>query len=204
MLFSMRRTLSFRRRRRVSLRVLAGVAAIIAGLLLAAEALYIPVKAQVAQLMLAHAWTQQLATGAPTRPWPWADFTPVARLDFPTQKRHVLALADASGESLAFGPTLLAASAAPGERGVTVFAAHRDTHFAFIGGLKPGDAVRVETAEGALDYHVTYSEVVRWNASGIEPHDGGNPRLALVTCWPIDGSFRGPDRLVVWAERDGA
>ena len=82
---------------------------------------------------MANAWERQLSTGDPARPWPWADFTPTARLHFPAQNRSVLALTDAAGESLAFGPTLMAASVAPGERGVAVFAAHRDTHFAFLG-----------------------------------------------------------------------
>jgi sortase A len=171
------------------------------GLVATAAALYIPAKAQLSQFLMSRAWDYQLANGQPARPWPWADFTPAAKLDFPAQHRSVLALTDASGESLAFGPTLLAASARPGQRGVTVFAAHRDTHFAFLGQLKPGDKVRVETRDGTVSYRITGSEVVHWNASGIQPHDNGPPRLALVTCWPLDANFRGVLRLVVWGER---
>jgi sortase A len=178
-----------------------GVACLIAGLTLAMAALLIPAKAQLAQFLMARAWSRELATGQPARPWPWADFTPVAKLGFPAQHRSVLALTDASGESLAFGPTLLAASAKPGARGVTVFAAHRDTHFAFLARLKPGDAVEVETRDGAVTYRITGAEVVRWNASGIHPHDNGQARLALVTCWPLDANFHGSLRYIVWGER---
>ncbi len=182
---------------------LAALALLFAGVAFAASALYIPAKAELAQVLMARAWRHELLTGQPARPWPWADFTPTAKLDFPAQRRTVLALTDASGESLAFGPELLAASARPGRPGVTVIAAHRDTHFSFLDELHPGEAVAIETRNGALTYRVTGTEVVRWNASGIQPHDGGASRLALVTCWPINSNFHGPWRYVVWARLEG-
>lgn len=172
------------------------------GLFFIAAALYIPAKAELAQHLMRQAWEKQEVTNTPQRPWPWADFTPAARLDFPSQNRSVLALTDASGESLAFGPTLMAASAAPGEPGVAVFAAHRDTHFSFLENLDPGEQIIVETPKGRQTYTITGSEVVAWNASGITPHDNGPPRIALVTCWPLDAQFRGPMRYVVWATLD--
>jgi sortase A len=183
---------------------LTALALLVAGALIAAQALFIPAKASVAQVLMSNAWEHQLSTGDPARPWPWADFTPAAKLRFPAQHKTVLALTDASGESLAFGPTLMAASAQPGEKGVAVFAAHRDTHFAFLGKVKPGDEIIVETASGPRIFHVTHSEVVRWNASGIHPHAGETPRIALVTCWPLDAKVHGPMRYVVWASAEPA
>lgn len=187
-------------RAEISTRTLSAIAILTAGALIAAQAAFIPAKAQVAQVLMERAWEQQLSTGDLARPWPWADFSPTARLIFPAQHRTVLALTDAAGESLAFGPTHMAASVSPGERGVAVFAAHRDTHFAFLGEVKSGDAIRVETHDGARTFRVTGSEIVRWDASGIVTHDGGNPRIALVTCWPLDAKTHGPMRYVVWAE----
>jgi sortase A len=184
----------------LSTRSLSALALLIAGALIAAQALYIPAKAQVAQVLMSSAWERQLATGDPARPWPWADFTPTARLSFPSQHQTVLALTDAAGESLAFGPTLMAASVTPGERGVAVFAAHRDTHIAFLKGVQAGDLVSVETASGARTFAVTHAEVVRWDQSGIVPNDGGTPRIALVTCWPLEARTPGPMRYVVWGE----
>ncbi len=186
--------------RHASPRALTAIALLIAGALIAAQALYIPAKAQVAQILMSNAWEHQLSTGDPARPWPWADFTPTAKLSFPGQNRTVLAVTDASGESLAFGPTLMAASVKPGARGVAVFAAHRDTHFAFLKDVKPGDEIAVESRDGARRFRVTGSQVVRWDASGIQTHDGGAPRIALVTCWPLDAKTPGPMRYVVWAE----
>lgn len=183
-----------------SLRALAAMAMIVAGGVIAAQAAFMPAKAQVAQVLLDRAWQTRLNTGEPARPWPWADFTPEARLSFPDLQRDVLALSDAAGESMAFGPSRVAASAQPGEPGVAVYAAHRDTHFRFLDRLKPGDPVTVETREGAFHYRVLGSSVVPWNASGISLNPSGASRLALVTCWPLDAKVRGPLRYVVWAE----
>jgi sortase A len=188
------------KRRSLSTRSLSAVALLVAGALIAAQALFIPAKAQVAQVLMANAWERQLSTGDPARPWPWADFTPIAKLRFPAQNETMLALTDAAGESLAFGPTLMAASVQPGDPGVAVFAAHRDTHFSFLDQVESGDVVEVELPEGTRTFRVSHSEVVRWDASSIHPRDGGSPRIALVTCWPLDAKFRGPLRYVVWAE----
>lgn len=198
---------TFRSRRKPqgqSTRSLSALAILIAGSLIAAQALFIPAKAQVAQVLMANAWEHQLSTGDPARPWPWADFTPAAKLRFPAQHKSILAVTDASGESLAFGPTLMSASVKPGENGVAVFAAHRDTHFAFLGKVKTGEEIIVETLAGPRTFRVTHSEVVRWNASGIQPDDGGSPRIALVTCWPLDAKMHGPMRYVVWATEEPA
>lgn len=183
----------------ISTRSLSALALLVAGALIAVQALYIPAKAQVAQVLMSSAWERQLSTGDPARPWPWADFSPTARLSFPAQNKTVLALTDAAGESLAFGPTLMAASARPGERGVAVFAAHRDTHFAFLKDVKPGDTVTIETTDGRHTFSVTGSDIVRWDDSNIVPHDNGPPRIALVTCWPLEAKTPGPMRYVVWA-----
>jgi sortase A len=183
-------------------RTLSALALLIGGGLIAVQAAWIPAKAQVAQVLMTSAWERQLETGDPSRPWPWADFTPAARLEFPSLSRSVLAVTDAGGEGMAFGPIQMAAAVKPGERGVAVFAAHRDTHFAFLGDLKPGDAVVVETPGGPRTFRVTGSEVVSWDASGIVAHDGGRPRIALATCWPLDAKTQGPLRYVVWAEAE--
>ena len=183
-------------------RTLSALALLIGGGLIAAQAAWIPAKAQVAQVLMTSAWERQLETGDPARPWPWADFTPAARLEFPSLGRSVLAVTDAGGEGMAFGPIQMAAAVKPGERGVAVFAAHRDTHFAFLGDLRTGDAVIVETPDGPRSFRVTGSEVVSWDNSGIVAHDGGRPRIALATCWPLDAKTQGPLRYVVWAEAD--
>ena len=62
------------------------------------------------------------------------------------------------------------------------------------------DEIAVDLPEGSRRFRVTGSQVVRWDASGIQTHDGGAPRIALVTCWPLDARTPGPMRYVLWAE----
>lgn len=158
-------------------------------------------KAGLAGRLIDSAWARAV-DGEPTpKPWPWADTWPVARLTAPDHTAHAVVLHEAGGEAMAFGPAWLAQTAEPGAPGVAVIAAHRDTDFAFLRDIVPGDAVEVLRPDGAaLRFTVTHTEVVRHDRSGIVPDDGGPPRLALVTCWPFGVRDPGPLRFVAWAE----
>ena len=177
------------------------LAALIAlvGLTLVGQGLYIHAKAWLAQILLERAFSQGLATAKPVKAWGWADTWPVARIEVPRLKTSEIALAGASGEALAFGPGHLDGTPEAGEPGTAVYAAHRDTNFAFLGEVKAGDDVRITRADGKrFGFRVEGTRVVAWNASGIDPHAAGR-RLALVTCWPLDARTRGPLRYVVEA-----
>jgi sortase A len=169
------------------------------GVIFLGEGLWIKAKAGLAQILLERAFAQSIATGHPVKPWRWADTWPIARISVPRLKASAIALAGGSGQSLAFGPGHLDGTPRLGERGTAVFAAHRDTHFRFLGDLEPGDEITVTRDDGiTFIYEMTDAEIVRWDRSDIDAKaDGFN--LALATCWPIDGTFRGPLRFVVHA-----
>jgi sortase A len=172
-------------------------ALVLGGLALVGAGLWIPAKAVAAQLLLERAFAASLAEGRPVKAWPWADTWPVARIEAPRLRQRVIALEGGSGEAMAFGPGHLSRTPVPGERGTAVFAAHRDTHFAFLAELKPGDEIRVLRADGRIArFEVTGTRVARWNASGIDPNAGGR-RIALTTCWPFGSVTPGPMRYVV-------
>lgn len=169
------------------------------GLTIFAQGAWIQAKAVLAQFLLEDAFAESVATGRPVKPWNWADTWPVARIEVPRLGRSAIALAGSSGQALAFGPGHLDRSAEPGEPGTAVYAAHRDTHFAFLGAVKAGDTIEVTRADGrTFTYETTGSEIVRWDNSGISA-DARGSGLALVTCWPLDGKTRGPLRYVVHA-----
>lgn len=172
----------------------------LAGLALAARGAAIPAKAWLAQVLLDRAFAAGVANGEPVRAWPWADAAPVARIRVPRLGADRIVLSGGSGEALAFGPTLVPGSGRLGERGTAVFAAHRDTHFRFLGRLRPGDLIEVEEVSGRVTrYRAGAGRVVRHDRFGIDRH-GVRPSIALVTCWPLDGRVRGPWRYVVEAE----
>lgn len=182
----------------------ASLALIAAGTALVGQGVWIGAKAEIAQVLLARAWARAIDGETAPTPWPWADTWPVARLSVPALGEHAVVLAEAGGEALAFGPALLTASAAPGEAGISVIAAHRDTHFRFLQHVEPGQTVIIERADAPpLVFRITGSEIVEAARSGIETGNGGPARLALVTCWPFDAVTPGPLRYVVWAEPVG-
>jgi sortase A len=165
--------------------------------------LWIPAKAALAQALIERAWRAARAGTLEPRPWPWADTWPVARLEAPAVGETVYVLADASGRSLAFGPGHLAGTAPPGTPGLSVIAAHRDTHFRFLRRLAAGDRLFVERVDGArLVYRVTDIHIVDARTARIFD-EIERPALALVTCYPFDGLWPGtPLRYVVTAEAE--
>lgn len=173
-----------------------------AGLVLLAQAAWIPAKAALAQVLLERAFARTLAEGAPARPWPWADTGPVARIGFPRLGEHYVVLAGSSGQALAFGPGHVEGTPEAGEPGMAVYAAHRDTQFRSLGRLAVGDAITVERRDRVtFRFRVTGRRVVRWDASGLDPQAPGR-RLVLATCWPLDAVTPGPERLLVEAVLD--
>jgi sortase A len=164
------------------------------------RAAWIEGKAQVAQVLLRHAWRETLAGARDARPWPWADTRPVARLLVPRQGFETFVLAGASGRTMAFGPGHLDGTPLPGEPGNAVISGHRDTHFAFLRRLARGDEVVVETPDGRQRrYAVTTTRIVDRHDVWIVA-DAGDTRLTLVTCYPFDAIRPGgPLRYVVVA-----
>ncbi|MGB0506563.1 MAG: class GN sortase [Pikeienuella sp.] len=172
------------------------------GIALTAKAALIPAKAALGQQLLQSAWSESLETGLPVKPWGWADFTPMAKITAPSLNKSAIALNQASGAAMAWGPGHVTGTAAPGGDGVTAFGGHRDTHMRFLAHLKPGDPVELETADGQrLRYIVTSGKVVDSRAWRFQPPGDGPDTLALTTCWPFDAQTAGPLRFVLYAER---
>src|SRR5258707_12504875 len=105
-----------------------------------------------------------------------------------------IALAGSSGQALAFGPGHVERTPDAGERGVAVYAAHRDTHFSFLRDVAIGDEIDITRSDGRkFRYRADSSSVVRFDDSGIDPLADGH-ELVLSTCWPFDALTPGPDR----------
>jgi len=164
---------------------------------------YIHAKALLAQVLLERAFTEAVATGHPVKPWAWADTWPVARIEIKRLNAGAIVLAGSSGQALAFGPGHVERTPDAGERGVAVYSAHRDTHFAFLKNVTIGDEIDVTRRDGrAFRYRVDATSVVRFDASGIDPLAGGH-ELVLSTCWPFDALTQGPERYLVHATMNG-
>ncbi|WP_065750886.1 class GN sortase [Bradyrhizobium paxllaeri] len=171
----------------------------IIGLILFGQGAYIHAKALVAQVLLERAFDKTIATGHETKPWSWADSWPVARIEVKRLHASAIVLAGSSGQALAFGPGHVERTPDAGERGVAVYSAHRDTHFAFLKNVVTGDEIEVTRSDGKrFRYRVDATSVVRFDASGIYPLADGY-HLVLSTCWPFETLTPGPERYLVHA-----
>ena len=171
----------------------------LAGLILFGQGAWIHAKALLAQVLLERAFAETIATGRDTKPWSWADTWPVARIEVKRLSASAIVLAGSSGQALAFGPGHVEFTANAGERGVTVYSAHRDTHFRFLKDIKIGDEIEVTRRDGkTFRYRADSHSVMRFDQFGIDPLANGYD-LVLSTCWPFDAVTPGPDRYLLHA-----
>jgi sortase A len=156
-------------------------------------AAYIHAKAQLAQVLIGWAWSEsRVSGGLPVKPWPWADTWPVARLEVPGRSPDLYILAGASGHALAFGPGLEVASARPGQPGLSVIGGHRDTHFAFLQGIKTNSHFFLHLPDGeSITYRVTGARIVDITREPRPLSAGVGSELQLVTCYPFDALLPG-------------
>jgi len=178
---------------------------LLAGGCLTARALYLRAKAELAGILIRHAWEQTLATGAPHRPWPWADTHPIARLQIPRLGYDEIVLEGASPRTLAFGPARMSYSARLGEPGNLVLAGHRTSWFRRLEAIAPADEIKV-------DWYASHEKHPRqriFKVSAIRIVDPSNTALlaptdddvlTLITCYPFGHSPHSPQRFIVRAE----
>lgn len=184
---------------RPPLHLVAALLLAISGVGLVGQATYMTLKAMLAQVLLERAFQTGLATGARQKPWHWADTWPVARIAVPRLRASAIVLAGSSGQALAFGPGHVEGTPEAGEPGTAVYAAHRDTHFAFLKDVVAGDLIEVTRADRSIHrFRVTHTAVVPWDASAIDPLAAGQ-HLVLATCWPFADRTPGPLRYLVHA-----
>ncbi len=162
------------------------------------NALWIPVKAELAQHLLERAWLRSLAGEPDAKPWPWADTRAIAILEVPRLGLREIVLEGSSGRNLAFGPTLVN-SGRLDQTSDRILSGHRDTHFSFLKELKTGDLLRLRTVNDIRDYRVSWQESVDSRHQSLLIDDNVD-RLTLLTCYPFEAAMAGgPLRWVVTA-----
>jgi len=181
------------------------IIALTVGILCLAQAAYIPAKAWLSQRLIAVAWHGRDEAGETRRPWPWADTVPIARLHQPRLAVEQYVLQGASGRNLAFGPAHVGVSSAPSQSGNIVISGHRDTHFAWLRDLQPGDELLLERRDRRWRrYRVAETSVHHERESGLVDPLAGD-QLRLLTCYPFVQVDPGtPWRYLITAFPDGA
>jgi len=86
----------------------------------------------------------------------------------------------------------------PGQTGNVGLAAHRDTYFRNLRGIREGDLIRLRTPKGTFEYTVESLRVV--SPTTVEVLDPTpTPSLTLVTCYPFNYVGHAPKRFIVRA-----
>jgi len=151
---------------------------------------YIYAKAQVAQLMLNHAWSKTLKGEKKVTPWDWADTYPVAKISFAKHNKNYIILAGGTGRTMAFGPGHVSSSSLPGQGGNSVIVGHRDTHFSILQNLEHGDIINIQLENKNLSYTVADSFIVdKYQSEVMQEH--GSEMLTLITCYPFNAMQAG-------------
>ena len=88
----------------------------------------------------------------------------------------------------------------PWKDGNSALAAHRDTIFRPLKGVRLGDVLRLKTPHGDFDYRVTETLIVKPDEVWVlDPTPVTT--LTLISCWPFNYIGHAPERFIVRAER---
>jgi sortase A len=88
----------------------------------------------------------------------------------------------------------------PWNEGNSALAAHRDTIFRPLKGVRLGDVLRLKTPHGDFDYRVNETLIVKpEDVWVLDPTS--NSTLTLISCWPFNYIGHAPERFIVRAER---
>jgi len=168
---------------------------------------YLLIKAHFAQYLLIKTWQQQTVAGElknnrEVKPWPWADFYPVAKLSFERFNITQIVLNNDSGQALAFGPGINQIKGALIDRqsaGVVVISAHNDTHFSILKELRLNDRVKLTLKSGRTQVFkvdniaimdTQTEQLILINDDEQYDHNNDNKslikELVLVTCYPFN------------------
>ena len=86
----------------------------------------------------------------------------------------------------------------PGGLGNFVVAAHRDTYFRPLSGIKIGMAIEVVTPEATYTYIVDSFKIIQ--PENVDVLDMGDiPQMTLITCYPFHYIGAAPQRFSVSA-----
>jgi sortase A len=176
---------------------------LITGICLTSRVLYLHAKADLAGILIRHAWKQSIESGQPHAPWPWADTHPVARLQIPRLGYDEIVLEGASPRNLAFGPARLFSGVELGESGNLVLAGHRTSWFKPLEAIAQGESIQLEWFDSHRQSHQRTYRVSKIQV--VEPQDvtllapTSQDALTLITCYPFGRSPRSPQRFIVRA-----
>jgi sortase A len=134
---------------------------------------------------------------------PLAEGDPIGKLEIERLGISVIVLQGVETDTLKLGAGHVPETSMPSDDGNIAIAAHRDTFFRPLEGLKDNDRIRISTLHGVYEYEVNSTEIVDPEDVGVlESKD--YPELTLITCYPFHYIGSAPNRFIVHARRVSA
>ena len=125
---------------------------------------------------------------------------PIGTLEIPRLGLSSVVLEGDDTAALLFGVGHLSDTPLPWHGGNSVFAAHRDTFFRPLAGIRRNDIIRFSTADAEFEYVVKEIKVVESTDLAVL-NATPSATLTLITCFPFDYVGPAPNRFIVKAER---
>jgi LPXTG-site transpeptidase (sortase) family protein len=126
--------------------------------------------------------------------------SPIGIIEIPRLGLSSVVLEGDDTAALLFGVGHLADTPLPWHGGNSVLAAHRDTFFRPLAGIRRNDVIKFSTADAEFEYVVKELKVVKsTELTVLDPTPTAT--LTLITCFPFDYVGPAPNRFIVKAER---
>lgn len=126
--------------------------------------------------------------------------TPIGVLEIPRLGLSSIVLEGDEHAALLLGVGHLSETPLPWHGGNSVLAAHRDTFFRPLEGIRRNDVITFTTADARLEYIVKGTKIVEpTDLEALTP--ASSATLTLITCFPFHYIGPAPQRFVVTAER---
>jgi sortase A len=126
-----------------------------------------------------------------------------ARLRIPRLRLTTMVEEGVSNSTLRRSAGHIPGTALPGRPGNVGVAAHRDTHFRSLSGIRKRDRIVLSTVTRDYKYEVISTKIVSpKDVSVLAPSKGQNT-LTLVTCYPFYYVGHAPKRFIVRARQIG-
>jgi sortase A len=120
----------------------------------------------------------------------------IGRVEIPRLRISAIVRSGVDNKTLKRAVGHVPSTALPGERGNVGIAAHRDTFFRNLKGVREGDLIRMVTPEGTWEYQVDSTKIVLpKNVEVLDPTPEN--AITLVTCYPFNYVGSAPKRFIV-------
>ena len=126
----------------------------------------------------------------------------IGELEIPRLRVSVMIFEGDDSEILKQGAGHIPGTALTPGRGNIGIAAHRDTYFRPLRGIRANDVIALKTPTGTSRYSVTEATIVRPSDVGVLARAPGRD-LTLVTCYPFFYVGSAPERFIVHARKIG-